>query len=282
MFVINCLKLGLFLLGMFVTLALVNISLALSFIFYPFSRRLYHRLSSHFTTLWMIFCFAVLEKYFRFKFVLRTPDLSTINKAVLIGNHQTFFDVVALYRLAVPFGSGRNLKWFAKNSFKHLPMLGWGLYLSHHLFLHRDWAQDQRQMQRTFSYLLAINCPFWVSFFPEGTRLTAAKLRSSQEYARQKHYPVLNKVLLPRPKGFITTVNTLREHVEAVIDTTLCYQPVLPTIPNILRGMDTTVIIHCEVIPLSTLPSSDQELKQWLLKRYEEKDQLLSDPALSH
>jgi hypothetical protein len=63
-----------------------------------------------------------------------------------------------------------------------------------------------------------------------------AKLRASQDYAREKGYPVLEHVLLPRFKAFTAVAKTLRGSVLDVCDATLMFEGPIPTAKTALSG----------------------------------------------
>lgn len=63
----------------------------------------------------------------------------------------------------------------------------------------------------------------WFVIFPEGTRITPEKLAISHEHARANDKPIFNNVLLPRSKGFVTTVQGMRDNVPYIIDATIVF-----------------------------------------------------------
>ena len=251
----------------------VNIALLLNTVTLLFSRRLFHRFGTRIVNLWCCFCVFCLEKYLNFSFTCRAPDLSQIERAILIVNHQSFLDVPVIHCCAHEFGKGQHPRWLGKKSFKYTPLLGWSAHLSGTIMsLHRDWARDREGIQTNLQALVATARPFWLCFFPEGTRITPAKRETSQRYARTKNYPLLHKVLLPRPKGFTAAVQGLREHIDAVLDVSIYYSQRPPFISSIMRGKRIDIIVWSEIITPDTLPRDDAGLKQHLLDIYRSKD----------
>ena len=257
-------------------LLLVNITLLLNALTLLISRRLFYHCGSCIPNLWgclLVFC---LQKYLNFRFTCHAPDVSQVERAMVIANHQTMLDVPALYHFANKFGKGQHPRWLGKKSFKHMPLLGWGGWLSGTMMLlHRDWARDREGLQETFRALVATPRPFWLCFFPEGTRLTPAKLTASQQHARAKNYPVLHKVLLPRPKGFTAAVHGLREHIDALLDVSVYYSQRPPFIASLVRGKRIDVVVQVKIIAPAALPNDDADLKQYLLDVYRAKDEQL-------
>lgn len=273
----NTMKLIAVFIIMIAALVLVNITLLLNALTWPFSRRLFYHFGSLIPMRWCCFCVSCLEKYLNFSFTCYTPEISKIERAVVIANHQTMLDIAVLYRFADEFGKGQHLRWLGKRSFRNMPLLGWGAWLSRTiLFLHRDWARDRARLNSNFSELIKAPRPFWLCFFPEGTRLTVAKLSAAQQYARAKNYPILHKVLLPRPKGFTAAVQGLRTHIDAVLDVSIYYSQRPPFISAVMHGKKVNIIVQCDVIKPDTLPRDDADFKQHLLTIYQTKDQSLS------
>ena len=82
-------------------------------------------------------------------------------------------------------------------------------------------------------------------------------------------------VQLPRTKGFVATVQGLREHASAVYDLTIGYVDGVPTLWQMSEGFVPVVHLHVRRFPIKDLPRGDQEISDWLFRRYEEKDDLL-------
>ncbi len=81
---------------------------------------------------------------------------------VLIANHQSYWDIMVLYGLCVPF------KWVAKQSLSNMPFIGWNLALNQSVQLQRG---DLRSVKKMLN-----ECRDWLRkgaslmIFPEGTR----------------------------------------------------------------------------------------------------------------
>ena len=275
-FIYNTIKLIVVFAIMISALVLINVALLLNALTLLFSRRLFYHFGTHPPQMWCCFCMFCLKKYLNFSFTCRAPDLSQIERAVVIANHQTMLDVAVLYCCAHEFGKGQHPRWLGKHSFKNMPLLGWAARLSGNImFLHRDWARDRERLNDNFRELTDSPRPFWLCFFPEGTRINPAKLQASQRHAREKHYPVLHKVLLPRPKGFTAAVQGLRAHIDAVLDVSIHYSQPAPFIAALVRGKQVNITVQYNVIKPDTLPNDDADLKQFLLEIYQAKDKSL-------
>ena len=86
-------------------------------------------------------------------------------------------------------------------SAKYLPIIGWSFWFADYVFLDRNWNADAGRLNNAYSVLRSYDFPFIFSLFAEGTRITPTKLAEAQQYEREHNLPVLENVLLPRPKG---------------------------------------------------------------------------------
>jgi 1-acyl-sn-glycerol-3-phosphate acyltransferase len=168
-----------------------------------------------------------------------------------------------------------DMKWLVKDVIKYVPGVGWGMLFIDCVFVKRDWAADQESIRRAFAKLRDNRVPVWMLSFSEGTRLTAEKLARSQAYAREHGLPVPRHTLVPRTKGFVATVEGLRDHVGAVYDVTLGYEGGVPTLWQYIQGFAPRAHVHVRRFPIADIPTDEDALAEWLLERFREKDDLL-------
>jgi 1-acyl-sn-glycerol-3-phosphate acyltransferase len=192
--------------------------------------------------------------------------------AIVIVNHQSMVDMVVYFMFALRFGRIGDTKSFSKESLKYWPGIGWALMMLDVIFVKRNWQSDAKHVIQQFEKIKNRRQPFWVVIFPEGTRITPGKLVVSQEISRQKNLPVLQHVLLPRPKGFITAVTMLKEKIDAVYDVTIHYEEKIPSLLNLMCGQVHNIRIHAKRCAFADLPTCEEELKDWLVQRFVEKD----------
>jgi len=94
---------------------------------------------------------------------------------VIIANHQSMADIVALYQIKMQF------KWVAKASLFNLPFIGWCLTLIKHIKLTRgDFSSIKKIYQEASSWLQK---DMSVLFFPEGTRSSSDEMGEFQNGA---------------------------------------------------------------------------------------------------
>ena len=89
------------------------------------------------------------------KIVLRTPF-------VLVSNHQSMTDIMALSALAAPF------KWVSKKEAFQMPCIGWNMYLNQYVRVDRGNVSSVRETMERCRDWLRRDMP--VLIFPEGHR----------------------------------------------------------------------------------------------------------------
>ncbi|OFZ18623.1 MAG: hypothetical protein A2X94_01655 [Bdellovibrionales bacterium GWB1_55_8] len=197
--------------------------------------------------------------------------------ALVFANHQEMPDIFVLMVYARSKKRLGDLKFFVKDPLKYVPGIGWGMWMLDCVFLKRSWADDEQRIRATFHKFTSMRIPFWLTFFPEGTRIRPAKLASSQKYARQKGLPILEHVLTPRTKGFTAAMKGLRSQAHAVYDLTIVYEGEVPSLLHVLTGKARRASLHVERFPIAALPESEPELARWLTERFIKKDHLLDE-----
>jgi hypothetical protein len=133
-----------------------------------------------------------------------------------------------------------------------------------------------------------LQTPAWIINYVEGSRVTPKKLYDAQNFSRQRGYPVMDNVLLPRTKGFVSCVNEFRgSHIKYVYDFTIAYR-YLPNpkkfhqAPSMVRAHihslwpEYQFHVHCRRFAIEDLPQDEQELSDWLREKWAEKDQIIS------
>lgn len=194
---------------------------------------------------------------------------------LVIANHQSMSDIATLFRLARRQGRIGDLKWFVKDVIKYVPGIGWGMIFLDCIFLKRDWKRDRQRLFHQLSRFEQEQIPIWTLSFVEGTRLRTHKLEASQSYAQSKGLPAHEHLLLPRTKGFGLTIEALRNHLDAVYDTTIGYVDGVPSIWQWARGDVPRVALHVRRYSIDELPQDEETLSHWLHTRWSEKDSLL-------
>lgn len=253
-------------------LLLTNLVQLSSRLVLPFSRPLFYRINRECPAFWWGLCDLAAKHTHRIKFVVTGDDLPRNENALLIANHQQLTDVLALFPIARVRGRLGDLKWFAKESLRHIPGVGWGLTLIGCVFLKRDWFADKARIERTFQQLIESRIPYWLISFVEGTRITPEKLRKSREHAVKRGLVPPNYTLVPRVKGFAASVQGLSGSAAAVYDVTIGYPRGIPSLWQYISGQVDEIHLHLKRYGMETLPRDEDGLARWLSDRFAEKE----------
>ena len=195
---------------------------------------------------------------------------------IVLSNHQDMPDITFLMAFARSKGRLGDLKFFVKQPIKYVPGVGWGMVFLDCLFVKRNWTADRDSVERTFARLNGDKVPVWLVSFVEGTRITPVKLAASREYARSNGLTPPEHTLVPRSKGFVASVQGLRDSLDAVYDVTIGYPDGVPDLWQYARGFAKVAHLHVRRYAIAELPESPQELAAWLHDRFREKDRLLA------
>jgi 1-acyl-sn-glycerol-3-phosphate acyltransferase len=95
--------------------------------------------------------------------------------AVLVANHLSILDILALYALF------RQFKWVAKAELFRIPVVGWNMALNGYVPVRRGDPESARRMMDRCRRHLERGSP--VLFFPEGTRSPDGRLRAFKDGA---------------------------------------------------------------------------------------------------
>lgn len=257
-------------------LILINLLQLTSRLVLPFSKKYFYRINRFCPDFWWGLCDLAAERIHRMKFVMTGDDLPGDENALLIANHQELTDVLAIFPIARARGRLGDLKWFAKDSLRHVPGIGWGLSLIGCVFLKRDWFADRSRIEKTFSHLIQSGIPYWLISFVEGTRITPSKHEKARAHAKNRGEHVPHYTMLPRVKGFSASVIGLRGSASAVYDLTIGYPFGIPSLWQFISGQVPEIHLHLKRFPIDSLPRDEQGLANWLKERFVEKDQRLA------
>lgn len=250
-----------------------------------FSQSLSHRLNSYATHFAWTLCDYFISGQDNVRMTLSGLDGIPVGEsAVVISNHVYFGDFFLIHAIARKKQMMAYCRYFLKDSIKYIPIFGWGMYLCNMPFLKRDWQRDNRRLDRSLKTLIDHRLPVWLVSHVEGSRLSSIKREKSQKYARANDLPVLENVLLPRCKGFTSTIHSVTgSHIKDVYDITLAYfhnRKGFAAKPNLFEiltgGLDEYQFhAHIDRIPLREIPQDENGMSNWLYDRYQQKDRLL-------
>lgn len=269
----------LFLVLLLTSLLLINVAQTLSLLVLPFSRRYFRAFNRYCALYWWGACVWLGVHCNGIRLKITGDDVPLRENAIVFANHQKMADIYVLMLFAMTKGRLGDLKWFVKDILKYVPGAGWGMLFLDCLFIKRNWDADKNKIAKTFAKFKEDKIPIWLISFVEGTRITPSKVNSSQEYAKAKGLPHFENVLVPRTKGFVSTVQGLAEHVDAVYDVTIIYPDTAPNLWQLFNGTVTDFEIKVNRFNIAELPSTadNAALSAWLMQRYVEKDAYIGE-----
>ncbi|KAH1145359.1 hypothetical protein GLYMA_15G034100v4 [Glycine max] len=247
----------------------------------PLSKNCYSRINKLLTeSLWLELIW-LIDWWAGIKIELYTDSetLQLMGKenALVICNHRSDIDWLIGWVLAQRSGCLGSTVAIMKKEVKFLPVLGWSMWFAEYIFLERDWAKDETSLKSGFRHLEHMPFPFWLALFVEGTRFTQTKLLQAQEFAASKGLPIPRNVLIPRTKGFVTAVQSLRPFVPAIYDCTYAVpkSEASPTLVRIFKGISCPVKVQIKRHKMEELPETDDGIGQWCKDAFVAKDALL-------
>jgi len=209
---------------------------------------------------------------------------SGLGHCLVTMNHHTEIDWLYCWKLASFADRLGNCRAFAKSVLKFVPVIGWSSYLSEDVYLARSWDKDKDEVDRSLQQLETFPSPVWLFLFPEGTRLTADKLKASQEFASTRGLPDLEYHLTPRTRGFAFTLSQTgpRGRMTTLLDLTVV--PISGSAPltmdSLFSGRPTKAMMFARRFKIADLPQGEKEAGEWLINLFKEKD-LIKKCALS-
>ena len=260
---------------LFSSLLAANALQMLSLLVKPLSRAAFRRINRELAGAWWGQCVVLSRLFNGTQLKITGDDVPAGESAVLVANHQQMPDITFLMMYARSKGRLGDLKWFVKDALKWVPGVGWGMVFLDCLFVKRDWAADSASIERTFAKIVADRVPLFLIIFAESTRISPGKLEQSQKVAAKNGLVSTDHVLLPRTRGFVASVQGLRDHVDAVYDITIGYEQGVPTLWQYVKGIATVAHFHVQRIPMAKMPATDEQISDWLMEQFQQKDRLL-------
>lgn len=111
----------------------------------------------------------------------------------------------------------------------------------------------------------------------EGTRFTESKHKASVEFAKERGMPVLKHHLIPRTKGFTTSIPYIRDKCKYIVDVQLAFDKngkVAPTITNLLFGQAIEAHLYIRMVKVDDVPRTEEAAAEWLHELFRRKDKM--------
>ncbi|XP_059613191.1 1-acyl-sn-glycerol-3-phosphate acyltransferase gamma-like [Phlebotomus argentipes] len=170
-----------------------------------------------------------------------------------------------------------NCKAYAKKVIQYLPIIGWAWKFSEFVFLERSFDKDKEMIGRQLANLLAYPDPIFLLLTPEGTRFTKEKHEASVKFAKEKGTTALTHHLIPRTRGFTTSLPHMRDKCPGILDVQLAFKrddKVAPTVSNLLCGRGVTAYMYINRIDMRDVPEKEEEAAEWLQELFRQKDRM--------
>ncbi|KAG7283176.1 hypothetical protein CRUP_000538 [Coryphaenoides rupestris] len=261
----------------------INLIQLVTCVLWPVNRQLYRRINTRLSySLWSQLVM-LLEWWSCTECTLFLEHDSTLDRlgkehAIIILNHNYEIDFLCGWNMAERFGALGASKVLAKHELLKVPLIGWTWYFLEVVFCKRKWEEDKKAVTNGLNQLKDYPENMWVLLYCEGTRFTKKKHNISMEVADSKGLPRLKYHLLPRTKGFTTTLQCLRGTVTAVYDVTLNFRDgQVPTLLDIVKGRKYKADMSLRLVkrfPVDQIPEDEKECASWLHRLYQEKDAL--------
>ncbi|XP_071996079.1 lysocardiolipin acyltransferase 1 [Engystomops pustulosus] len=239
----------------------------------------YRWLTDRIVATWLTLPVALLELVFGAKVVITGDGFIPGERSVIIMNHRTRLDWMFLWNCLLRYSYLRLEKICLKSSLKAVPGFGWAMQVAAFIFIRRKWEEDKSHFEAMLDYFCDIKEPLQLLIFPEGTDLTENTRARSHEFAEQNALEKYEYVLHPRTTGFTFIVHRLREgnNLDAIHDITVAYPHNIPqTEKHILMGnFPKEIHFHVRRYPVSSLPTSKEDLQLWCQERWKEKEERL-------
>ena len=148
---------------------------------------------------------------------------------VIVANHQSFVDILLLFRLRLHY------KWVSKVENFHAPLIGWNMSLNRYIPIARGTIKGNLQMMRACEE--ALKAGNSLMMFPEGTRSPDGMMRPFKdgafELALRTHCPILPIVIGGTAQALAKKGMLLQKSPDVRLQ-------VLPAIPySVFSGMST-------------------------------------------
>ena len=158
-------------------------------------------------------------------------ELPVEENALVIMNHLTFPDPFYLFCLALRLHTLGDVKFFVKDEVKWYFPFGTAMYIASHIFVKRDWNVDSDRIEEAFHHLKdTASAPLWIMIFLEGRRFNKELHEDAVAFAQKQNLQIPVHTLMPRVKGFVSTLQGAGHLLNAVYDFTIAYEPRVPGI----------------------------------------------------
>ena len=218
---------------------------------------------------------------------------------IVISNHQTYLDWLYHEQLACLFGKASYLVYMMKAGVKNIPIFGRAVQSLSHIFLERDWKQDQLILEESIKSLLCTFDSTYILIFPEGTIIDENGMNKCMAFVeKQRHcippHYTPKYCLVPRTSGLYHLIMQYNnDNLDSIIDVTMGVLPSscgddtnngrrmfpgnqYPIINSLVRRIYPKEIhFHVRCISPNEVPKDPQLFATWLKQLFISKDKRL-------
>ncbi|KAH8297750.1 hypothetical protein KR054_008435 [Drosophila jambulina] len=197
---------------------------------------------------------------------------------LLLMNHTYEIDWLTAWMITDKLGNLGGTKAYAKKMLRYVPILGWVWWMAEFIFLDRNFEKDKIVIKNSLKEVFSYPDPVWLLLNAEGTRFTPAKHELSVKFAQERGLPVLKHHLIPRTKGFTTSLPTMRGICPAIYDINLAFKrdaKTKPTMLSQLNGEPVEPYMYIRRVPLEQVPDGEKEAAAWMQDFFAEKDRII-------
>uniref|UniRef100_A0AC34FJX7 Phospholipid/glycerol acyltransferase domain-containing protein n=1 Tax=Panagrolaimus sp. ES5 TaxID=591445 RepID=A0AC34FJX7_9BILA len=244
--------------------------------------RLYQRLINYIVGAWTVLPSALLENFFGVRFTVTGDEIDHSRPAVIIMNHRTRLDWLyfwsALFRINPWLLTSEKIS--LKGILKYIPGAGWAMGSNAFIFLERSFKNDSKRIDQLIEYYAKVCVNYQLLLFPEGTDKSPGTTIRSKVFAEKNNVAHYNYVLHPRVTGFVHVVQKMRKenYIDCIYDVTIAFNDsIVQTEADLIKLGVASKDVRFDIrkIPISELPTDDQELGLWLKNLWVEKEERL-------
>jgi 1-acyl-sn-glycerol-3-phosphate acyltransferase len=210
------------------------------------------------------------------------PQINKNESYVLIANHQSWFDIIALQKAIAKVAPSP--VYIMKRALLWVPVMGWACWLLDFPFVYRfsknyleqhpeKRGMDLQMMRRTCERYRA--SPVTFINFVEGTRF--------QETKRLIQNSPYSHLLKPRGGGLAFTLNAMGDQIQQILNVTIVYSPASQSLWQMLCNKRKKIIVDIQCLKVSNSIRGNyqddaehrQQFQSWLNGVWLEKDSFI-------
>jgi lysophosphatidylglycerol acyltransferase 1 len=215
-------------------------------------------------------------------------DACLKERILYMPNHQSTADVPFLMNIFTSrFGFSGRVMWLMDKVFKftNFGVVSW---IHDDFFIQAGKETREQSLTELRSHLQRVfaqktrDC---LVLFPEGGFLRKRKA-VSQRFAKKKDLPLLEHCTIPRTGALDVIMDEIgprgkmskSSHISKIVDVTIAYPEGKPLdLQNIITGYRPPCVthVHYRIFDAESVPTNSEELFKWMVKLYEEKEQML-------